>query len=233
MQDEIDKIVKWAETWKMKINTSKTKSMVISSAKGDREWDTAFTAEGDKIAAVYEFRFLGVTIANDLRFKTHVDNVVEKSKKRVNIIKCMANKTWGNSLETQKRLYTQYVRSGLEYASPSWSPWISDTEKQRLQRTQNNSLRAAAGLSKTCPVDFLHLEVGVEPIVNRMEKNNQLIWERYSRLREDDPRKIMISEKMPPPRLKTRQGFRSKTEPLMQDLQMVREDQAKPVPPWY
>ena len=233
MQEEIDKIVKWAETWKMKINTSKTKSMVISSAKGDREWDPAFTAEGDKIAAVDEFRFLGVTIANDLRFKTHVDNVVDKSKKRVNIIKCMANKTWGNSLETQKRLYTQYVRSGLEYASPSWSPWISDTEKQRLQRTQNNALRAAAGLSKTCPVDFLHLEVGVEPIVNRMEKNNQLIWERYSRLREDDPRKIMISEKMPPPRLKTRQGFRSKTEPLMQDLQMVREDQAKPVPPWY
>ena len=32
MQDEINKIVNWAERWKMKINTSKTKSMVISNS---------------------------------------------------------------------------------------------------------------------------------------------------------------------------------------------------------
>ena len=50
----------------MKILISKMKSMVISSAKIDRGWDPAFTAEGDKIAAVDEFRLLRVMIANDL-----------------------------------------------------------------------------------------------------------------------------------------------------------------------
>ena len=87
----------------MKINTYKTKSMVISSARGDREWDPKFIAEGAQIAPVEDYRFLGVTISNDLRFRTHVDNTVDKGKKRVNVIKCMANKSCGNSLETQKK----------------------------------------------------------------------------------------------------------------------------------
>ena len=233
MQEEIDKIVEWADRWKMKINTSKTKTMVISSAKGDRDWNPELSTKEDQIEPVQDYRFLGVTIANDLRFRTHVEITEEKGKKRVNVIKCMANKTWGNSLETQRSLYTQYVRSGIEYSSPSWSPWISDTAEKRLQRIQNDALRSVAGLTKTCPQDFLHLETGLDPISTRLEKNSQLLWERYSRLEEEDPRKIMITKDVPPPRLKSRQGFRHKTAELMKDLHMIRETEAKPVPPWF
>ena len=134
MQEEINKIVDWADNWKMKINTSKTKSMVISSAKGDRDWDPKVTAEGKAIKPVQEYPFLGVNVPNNLLFKTHIDNIVSKGRKRVSVIKCMSTKSWGNSLETQRQVYQQYVRSGLEYASPSWNAWISKTERDRLQR---------------------------------------------------------------------------------------------------
>ena len=132
MQDEINKIVNWADMWKMKINTSKTKSMVVSTAQADRSWDPEVTADGDKIKPVPDYPFLGVSIGNDLQFKKHIDNMVDKGKKRVNVIKCLSNKKWGNSLETQRQIYTQYVRSGLEYASPSWDAWISKTDRERL-----------------------------------------------------------------------------------------------------
>ena len=233
MQEEIDKIVDWANTWKMKINTSKTKCMVISTAKGDRDWDPKVTADGDKIKTAQVYPFLGVKVENDLWFKMHINAAVDKGKKRVNIIKCMSNKSWGNALEMQIQLYHQYVRSALGYASPSWSAWISKTDRERLQRVQNDALRSAAGLTKTCPIDFLHLETGVEPLAIRLEKIDQALWERYERLEDDDPRKIMIKKDVPPPRLKTRQGFRYKTGKLMADLNIHREQQAKPVPPWY
>ena len=38
-QTEVDKILNWADRWKMKVNGSKTKAMVISSSKKDRERD--------------------------------------------------------------------------------------------------------------------------------------------------------------------------------------------------
>ena len=72
MQDEINKIVNWADRWKMKINTSKTKSMVVSTAQADRSWDPEVTADGDKIKPVPDYPFLGVSIGNDLRFKKHM-----------------------------------------------------------------------------------------------------------------------------------------------------------------
>ena len=84
--------------------------------------------------------------------------MVLKGMKRVNVIKCMRAKDWGNSLETQRTLYIQYVRSALEYASPSWHDWIADVHLQRLQRIQNEALRSVASLAKTCTQDMLHLE---------------------------------------------------------------------------
>ena len=35
MEKEIDKIISWAETWKMSLNTDKTKAMIISSNPAD------------------------------------------------------------------------------------------------------------------------------------------------------------------------------------------------------
>ena len=38
-QEEIDKIMAWAQKWRMKVSGSKTKSMVISSVKANQMWD--------------------------------------------------------------------------------------------------------------------------------------------------------------------------------------------------
>ena len=43
-QLEVDKIMSWAERWKMKVNESKTKVMVISSSSKDRKWDPELKA---------------------------------------------------------------------------------------------------------------------------------------------------------------------------------------------
>jgi len=231
MQEEVDKIMSWASKWKMKVNTGKTKSMVISSATADRKWDPELEADSMPILPVQEYPFLGVTVNNDLRFKAHVDKVVTKSKKRVNVLKCMSSKDWGNSLETQRTLYIQYVRSGLEYSSPTWTSWISDSVLQKVQRVQNEALRSVGCLAKTCPVDLLHLETGVEPLADRFAKNNQLLWERYRRLPEEDPRRVLL-EKSVTTRLKTRIGWRNTTEPLMEDLEFECFGQIPDIPPW-
>ena len=109
-----------------------------------------------------------------MRFKTHTKVTIKKATKRVNIMKCMAGKEWGQSWETQRNLYLSYVRTTLEYASPSWYPWLSETKKRKLERVQNEALRSISGLTKPCPEDFLRVEANIEPLAKRMKNNDVL-----------------------------------------------------------
>ena len=52
MQQEIDKILDWAEKWKMVLNTDKTKLMVTSTSNDDKKWDREMKAGEDQIEAV-------------------------------------------------------------------------------------------------------------------------------------------------------------------------------------
>ena len=77
MPNEIDKILSWAKKWKMSVNESKTKSMVISSSNGDRSWDPMFTAGTKQVETVKEYKFLGVAFDSRLtlpRFRRHLGN---------------------------------------------------------------------------------------------------------------------------------------------------------------
>ena len=42
MQQEINKIMDWATTWKMKVNEDKTRAMVFSTSSNDLKWDQKF-----------------------------------------------------------------------------------------------------------------------------------------------------------------------------------------------
>ena len=123
----------------------------------------------------------------------------------------MAWKDWGNSLEIQRTLYIQYTRSCLDYASSSWVPWISDCHMKKLETVQNEALRAMAGLTKTCPNEFLNLETNIEPLRLRYEKNDEITMDGYLRLPETDSRR-QLAEIAVPQRLKTRIGWRTKTQ---------------------
>ena len=230
-QQEVNKIQDWATLWKMRINSSKTKCMITSTSKADRTWNPKLEIDGKQIDLVQMYKFLGTSVENDLRFVENMNAITVKSRKRVNILKCLATKSWGNSLESQRALFIQYTRSVMEYASNSWNGWIADTYRKKLQRVQNEALRSIAGLAKTCPVDFLHLETGVEPIECRLDKNDLITWDRYARLPTSDSRRQLIENDIPP-RLKTREGFRERTRKGFEYHNLVRDTTSAPLEPW-
>ena len=230
MQEEVDKILDWAEEWKMKVNGSKTKSMVIASSPKDQKWNPGLIAGTTPIQLEQLYRFLGIKVPSDLRFKQHVETVVANCRKRNKVLKCMATKNWGNALESQRTIYVQYVRPALEYNSPSWEPWISKTRANSLQRVQNDALRSIVGLAATCPRDFLHLEANIQPLKLRFKKNSILLRERYRRLKSKDPRRRLL-EKKATVRLKSRLGWRHRVQ-REQPMDFIVEELKPPLPPW-
>jgi len=233
MQEEINKIVTWADTWKMSINTSKTKTLTISTSRNDTSAVLQLQANGKPIDQVTDYPFLGLVTDNGLRFTGHVDKIVRKGRKRVNILKCMASKDWGNALETQRTLYIQYVRSCMEYTSSAYAPWLPPTSIDRLEKVQNAAMRAIAGLAATCPIQFLRLETNLEPLQLRLEKSDVILWDRYRRLPDEDQRKKMILKDIPArSNLKTRHGWRIKTKMRALEFDVPVATESPMIPPW-
>ena len=232
MQKEVDKVVAWAKKWKMSINADKTRALVLSTNNADHKWDPQLTVEGTPIKTCQEYKFLGTTVDGGLRFTKHIENTIAKGRKRVNIIKCLSGKEWGQQLETQRKIYLTYIRSCLEYASPCWWPCISDPNKKKLERIQNSALRSIVGLYKTTPTDFLQLETDIEPLHHRLDKIDIIHRDKYTYLPTSDSRKAMLKPDAPN-RLTTREGW---THTVMKQPMhtVTKEEQELPaIPPWY
>jgi hypothetical protein len=230
MQKEVDKIMKWADDWKMVINVDKTRTMIISSSSADSNTDPELVANGERIKLVKGYKFLGPTVDNGLWLNEHVKNILAKTRTRVRILKYMAWKDWGNTLEVQRTLYVQLIRTCLEYASPSWAPLLENTKKEQLERIQNEALRNIAGLYKTCPIDFLRLETNVEPLKDRLLKNDEILFDKYLRLPQSDSRRRLVDKHIPT-RLQTRHGWRAKTVERV-ECDLARDLFTAPTAPW-
>ena len=210
MQENINGISEWAKKWKMVLNGDKTQVMIITTGQKDGTWKPELTLEGKVLEVVKEYRFLGVIIDSKLTFASHVKKVIAKCKRRNNIMRCLAGKDWGRSQDSMKALYSTYIRSALEYASPAWFPWISKTAKQALERVQNEALRIMTRMAKDTPEEFLRLQTGIEPITGRLEKNSMILREKHMRLEPEDSRRL-LAEKEVKSRLKSKIGWRKET----------------------
>ena len=105
----------------MKINEGKTKAMIFSTTKvGDPE----FMVGGKKIDLVNQYPFLGVSIDYGLRFSSYNSGVVKTSKKRVNVIKCLANRDWGNSMESQRTQASNSLILDLKTTTSRWTDML-------------------------------------------------------------------------------------------------------------
>ena len=133
MQLEVNKIMEWAKRWKMPINVDKTRAMVISSNVSETKKDPELVADGDYIKLVDDYRFLGVKVDNGLRFTNHISQLIDIGRKRVRILKAMAWKDWGNTVEVQRTLYLQFFRSVLEFSSTSFSTLLEKTKLEQLE----------------------------------------------------------------------------------------------------
>ena len=86
-------------------------------------------------------------------------------------------------------------------------------------------------MAKTCPTDFLHLETQMEPLKDRYDKNDDITWDRFARLPNNDSRYQLLANRVPT-RLKTRLGWRAVTAQRMDNLVIARNLTTPPLAPW-
>ena len=79
----------------------------------------SYTLEGTVLENVESIKYLGVTITNDLRWKTHVSNICTKANRTLGFLR---RNLYACPQEVKEAAYKELVRPVLEYSGSVWDP---------------------------------------------------------------------------------------------------------------
>ena len=113
ISNELAKLSAWADQWRVTFNATKTHYMLITN-KRIRPIIAPITLKNVFISEVKTHENLGLSISNNVSWKDHINKIVNKANKRLNVISRYKNYLPRFTLE---RLYTTMIRPVLEYGN--------------------------------------------------------------------------------------------------------------------
>lgn len=120
------------------------------------------------LEAKYAHRLLGMVLNEQMSFKEHVSAIKSSVGTWVNLMRCLANRTFQAPPHIQLNLYRNAIRPRIEYGSVAYSAANKD-QHQHLDTLQNNCIRIAVGAFKSTPIEHLQRQAGVVPLQVRRD----------------------------------------------------------------
>ena len=135
-QEDLDNLHQWSLRNFMDFNVKKCKIMRITKKK--QPFISNFHLNNLLLEEVSEFRDLGITTDQHLRWNLHIDKVVAKANRMLGLIKRTCRDF--DDHKTLRTLYCALVRSNLEYCSSIWSPYTTKGI-EKLERVQRRATK--------------------------------------------------------------------------------------------
>ena len=194
VQEALDNIHQWIVDNKLLINVAKCEVSLFSTSGKEVGWQPQLYIGGTQITVNPTPTFLGVILDVSLSFVPHVDNTVRKVKEKTRVLRHLSTKEWGWTQDKLRQVYISYIRSVIDYCAPAWQPWLSETQFHKLERAQNDAIRAVTGQLRTTPVEALHCEANIPTYKTWSDRRCLIAYERSMRLPTTNPRNALASE---------------------------------------
>jgi hypothetical protein len=133
MQDTGNSIVEWSNRNNTRLNTKKTKEMVISFKKHHVNIPP-LTLNNSTIDRVTVFRLLGVLLNNTLSWEDNTNLLISKCAPRLYYLKQL--KRSGMRQKDLLVYYKAIVRPVVEYACPVWHPGLTKAQSELIETMQ-------------------------------------------------------------------------------------------------
>lgn len=133
----VNEICNFSSNRGMELNPKKCKELMVSFLKYKLPCNPIYIS-GVPVELVSSFKLFGVLLSEYLTWNTHADYVIKKANSRLYALRQL--KKAGLSESDLIVVYCSFVRSRIEYASPTWSN-MSSTLSDSLESIQKRALR--------------------------------------------------------------------------------------------
>ena len=155
LQRDLDKLARWCDKWRIKLNPQKTKVIIFSKSETAIKAEPAQSLYGALFSYYPHIKFYGITFDNRMTFTKHFEEILELCNQKFHHLRILVDRKWGPSSATILQIYRQCVRAVLEYGIVS-TITISKTVIRKIQRVQNSFIRLALHLPKCVSARLLH-----------------------------------------------------------------------------
>ena len=131
--------------------------------------DPQLLLNGSPIPVVEEVKCLGIILDKKLSFLPHLRYLKNKCTKALNLLRVVANTSWGADQQTLLHLYRTLIRSKLYYGCIVYGS-ARGFYLQMLDPIQNYALRLCLGTYRTSPSSSLCVLANEPPLYIRRRK---------------------------------------------------------------
>ena len=182
MQDSLDQVSNWCDNNHIVINPIKTKSMTIATRQKHQlsPLPLDLVLSGEKIDQVSEHSLLGITIDNQLRWDSHINNVCKTVSRRVFLLSKLR---YIVDIDTRKLFFNVHIKHHIDYASVVWDG-CSDVFKKRLNSLHRSGVKLILPDTTLTPDQKLK-EMRIMSLQKQLEYNKGFFM--YRVLSNEDP----------------------------------------------
>lgn len=155
LNEEMKSVEEWLKTNKLKINSKKTKLMIVSSSYKyleDYRKGIKVKVENTEIELVDHHKYLGFVIDSQLTCKEHIDYIAKKIARKLGVLnRCGRYLSWSTKMTVFNSIVLPHF-----YYSATIIYLASKSDVERLQKLQNWAMRIMLGCTRyTKIVDML------------------------------------------------------------------------------
>ncbi len=110
-----------------------------------------------------------------LNFRIHIQKMVDKCKKAINLMRCLAGVEWGACRQSLKRVCSALIRAAIDYGCMVYSS-ASKSQLLKVEAIQSQALRICCGAIRSSPVSAVQVEMGEMPLEFRRLKLKMRYW---------------------------------------------------------
>ncbi|CAG2217942.1 unnamed protein product [Mytilus edulis] len=166
LQSLLHCVTDWSKTWRLKVNTDKTKIMHVRKASKPKN-DYEFQLNNMTLETVSKYRYLGLVITENLDYKETTNELVSSGSRSLGSLVSKYYAMDGMDFDTYTKIFDSTVLPILEYGSGVWGHKRYDS----LERLQYRAIRTFLGVSLTTPIPAITGDMGWYPIHHRIQVN--------------------------------------------------------------
>ena len=155
LQRDLDIIFDYGTKWAITFNASKTTQQTFTNRKGAHAPRLIF--DDTRIPLDVSHKHLGLTLSTDLKFKTHVNNILLKFNRTLSPLYPIANHI---PRDTLLNIYKVYVQPHLDYCDSVFDGHLTEFDRARLEKAQLRAARLITGTPRRTSSEALLKELG-------------------------------------------------------------------------